>query len=183
MANEDFPSLSIFLSPACYLLLYPCGHGGKKKRKSSASGGSDRLPQPPHVTPGSGVWRSALPTCSPSHDPRRRKKPPGGRHRWDEAESRPSSLRFIDSFRPGAVTHNRSQGETDNSFMRNVSLRLFLQTNTLTPELKKARQGGINGNKKRWGISSIKKKEMEGWEARRSLRWPEWIWNRLGSGR
>lgn len=63
------------LQPATYFYIHV--DMGGKKRKSSASGGSDRLPQPPpHVTPGSGVWRSALPTCSPSHDPRRRKKPP-----------------------------------------------------------------------------------------------------------
>lgn len=87
-----------------------------------------------------------------------KEKPPAGLHRWDEAESGPSPLRFIDSFRPGPVIHNRSQGERDNSFMRNIILRLFWAgagrmsshcTNTLTQGLKTERQGGIKKKKQK----------------------------------
>lgn len=169
-----------------------------KKRKGSATGERDRLPHQPRD-----AWlrRMAVSAANPLPvtRPTSKKKPPAGRHRWDEAESRPSSLRFIDSFRPGAVSHNRSQSEIGNSFIRNVTLRLCLPgagrtsshcTNTLTPELKRAKQGGIKSNindersplsKKKTTKNTGARKVMERWEARRRLRWTSWIWKRLGS--
>lgn len=119
---------------------------GGKKEKVLPRGKATDCPDPPHVTPGSGVWRSTLPTCSMLQEP-----PPVGPHRWDGTESRPSALCFIDSCRPGAVTHNRGHGEMDGSFMRNATLKLFC-TNKLTlhkhtHSKKKERPGGIKATK------------------------------------
>lgn len=152
-----------------------------KKEKVVPQGKATDCPNPPRD-----AWlrRMAVSAANlqPVTGPTSKKKPPAGRHRWDEAESRPSSPRFIDSFRPGAVTHNRSPGEIDNPFMRNVTLRLRLLgagwasshcTNTLTLELKKAGRGGMKSNKIAEGSPLSKKKKTQVPEKR-------WMDERLG---
>lgn len=159
-----------FLSSALHFKVQPApyfhihAHMGKKKGKVLPQGKATDWPSPRRD-----AWLRRMAVSAANLQPvtgaTSKKKPlPAGRHRWDEAESRPSSLRFIDSFRPGAVTHNGSRGETDNSFMRDVTLRLFLPGSRANKfSLHKHTHSGAGESKtrwnqkqpKRWGVYSI----------------------------
>lgn len=158
-----------------------------KKRESSASEESDRLP--PHVTPGSGVWQSVLPTWSPS-----RGKAPCWATQMGQSrvQTLVSPLHWLMSTwcrcsQQGPGWNGRFIHEKCNTEAI-LSDKLTLHRHTHSEESRTRWNKGSQSHeaspvfkkRKKWKQNTGARKEMNGRETWQSLRWMSWIWNRLG---